>query len=93
MADDFRPLFDRDYVGASEDTKGVPMAVDLVGTDFKQYFRRLIIGSVTNGTAVKLQTSLGATVTYKVAAGTVLDIQGRKIYKTGTTASDIIAEV
>lgn len=51
--------------------------------------KRLHIG--TGGT-VKIDTVGGDTVTYTAASGTYLNVRAKKVYSTGTTATNIVAE-
>ena len=52
--------------------------------------RLLYVGS--DGLNVKVQTIHGEDVTYKlVPAGTFIPVEAKKVYATGTTATDIVA--
>tara|TARA_R100001224_G_scaffold88886_1_gene57970 strand:+ start:1725 stop:1979 length:255 start_codon:yes stop_codon:yes gene_type:complete len=65
-----------DVVPATLETLVIPGAVLYIGT----------------GGNIKVDTVSGDTVTFKnVADGSVLAVQVKKVYNTGTSASDIIA--
>ena len=65
-----------DVVPATLETLVIPGAVLYIGT----------------GGDIKVDTVSGDTVTFKnVADGSVLAVQVKKVYNTGTSASDIIA--
>lgn len=65
-----------DVVPATLETLVIPGAVLYIGT----------------GGNIKVDTISGDTVTFKnVADGSVLAVQVKKVYNTGTSASDIIA--
>ncbi len=65
-----------DVVPATLETLAIPGAVLYIGT----------------GGNVKVDTVSGDTVTFKnVADGSVLAVQVKKVYNTGTSAGDIIA--
>lgn len=65
-----------DVVPATLETLVIPGAVLYIGT----------------GGNIKVDTVSGDTVTFKnVADGSVLAVQVKKVYNTGTTANDIIA--
>jgi hypothetical protein len=51
--------------------------------------KRLHIG--TGGT-VKIDTAGGDTVTYTAATGTYLNVRAKRVYSTGTSTSNIVAE-
>jgi len=65
-----------DVVPATQETLVIPGAVLYIGT----------------GGNIKVDTVSGDTVTFKnVADGSVLAVQVKKVYNTGTSANDIIA--
>ena len=65
-----------DVVPATLETLAIPGAVLYIGT----------------GCNIKVDTVSGDTVTFKnVADGSVLAVQVKKVYNTGTSAGDIIA--
>ena len=65
-----------DVVPATLETLAIPGAVLYIGT----------------GGNIKVDTVSGDTVTFKnIADGSVLAVQVKKVYNTGTSASDIIA--
>lgn len=65
-----------DVVPATQETLAIPGAVLYIGT----------------GGNIKVDTVSGDTVTFKnVADGSVLAVQVKKVYNTGTSANDIIA--
>ncbi len=65
-----------DVVPATQETLAIPGAVLYIGT----------------GGNIKVDTVSGDTVTFKnVADGSVLAVQVKKVYNTGTSAGDIIA--
>lgn len=52
---------------------------------------RIFIGSTSGGAAVKVDTFGGQTVTFAtVIAGTMLPVAVRRVYSTGTTATNLI---
>lgn len=58
--------------------------------DFAHASKRLWVGTAGN---VKLNTLGGETVTYNaVPAGTYLQVRATRVFATGTTASNIVAE-
>jgi hypothetical protein len=65
-------------------------AVDLSSTDYTptHTVRRLYVGGAGN---VKVDTIGGQTLTFQAAPVGFLDVRAKKVYKTGTTATNIVA--
>jgi hypothetical protein len=64
------------------------VAVSLASTDYSDFFSKIYVGGTGN---VKIDGMDGVAVTfYDVPIG-ILPVGGKKIYKTGTTATNIVA--
>jgi hypothetical protein len=85
MADRFANISD-DLHGPA--TKAVAVTPS-DSADLAYISKRLHIGT---GGAVKIDTSGGDTVIYTAASGTYLNVRAKRVYATGTTASNIVCE-
>jgi hypothetical protein len=61
-------------------------------TDLPQVTKAIYIGTATAGQTIKVDMERGGTVTLSnVAQGTILKIAAKRVYTTGTTATNLIS--